>query len=136
MTGRTMLPMVDRDSAPYWKALAEGRFELQHCTDCGGWSWPPRPICSRCHGEHLVWEEPEGTGEVYSWVVTHQVYGPDWARLVPYTIALVRLDEQFDLLIPAILESDRDAVPGMRVHAVTEPVNDEVGLLKWRADRV
>jgi hypothetical protein len=129
-----MMPMVDRDSAPYWKALADGRFELQHCRDCSQWTWPPRPICSGCHGMNLEWKAPRGTGEVYSWVVTHQVYGPDWAQLVPYTIALVRLDEQRDLLIPAILRSDVEMARGVRVHAATERLTDEVGLLFWEVD--
>jgi hypothetical protein len=134
MGERVMLPMTDRDSAPYWKALADGRFTLQHCQSCGHWNWPPRPICSGCYGTDLAWEMPAGTGEVYSWVVTHQVYGPDWAPLVPYTIALVRLDEQHDLLIPAILRGDPEMRPGLRVRAVTERINDEVGLLMWEGD--
>jgi len=130
---RVMLPMVDRDSAPYWKALAEGRFELQHCQDCGSWSWPPRPICSGCHGMHLAWEAPSGTGTVCSWVVTHQPYGPDWATLVPYTIALVRLDEQHDLLLPGRLVSDVEVRAGLRVRAVSERLSDDVGILDWEA---
>jgi uncharacterized OB-fold protein len=128
---RVMLPMVDRDSAPYWKALADGRFELQHCRSCSAWTWPPRPVCSGCHGTDLAWEQPSGTGEVCSWVVTHQVYGADWAPLVPYTIALVRLDEQDDVLIPGIVRGDREMRPGLRVRATTERISDEVGILGW-----
>jgi uncharacterized OB-fold protein len=135
MGDRVMYPMVDRDSAPYWKALADGRFELQHCGDCGHWNWPPRPVCSGCLGTDLAWEPPKGTGTVDSWVVTHQVYGPDWAAAVPYTIALVRLDEQHDLLIPAILRSEVEVERGLRVRAVAEPLNDTIGLLGWEAVR-
>ena len=54
------LPTPDRDSAPYWAALADGRFMLQHCRDCGHWTWPVRPLCSGCHGEDLAWEEAAG----------------------------------------------------------------------------
>jgi hypothetical protein len=132
---RVMLPMVDRDSAPYWKALADGGFTLQHCLECGHWNWPPRPICSGCHGFDLAWETPSGTGEIASWVVTHQPYGPDWAALVPYTIALVRLDEQHDLLVPGRLVSDVEVRPGLRVRAVGERINDDVGILNWEALR-
>ena len=53
----------DRDTAPYWAALADGRFEVQHCRACHRWTWPARPICSGCHGDDLAWEEPAGTGE-------------------------------------------------------------------------
>src|ERR1700681_4154536 len=100
------VPVPDRDSAAYWAALAEGRFLVQHCGDCGRWTWPARPICSGCHGENMQFEEPSGTGTVYSWVVTHQPYSPGLARIVPYTIALVRLDEQEDILVPGRFVSD------------------------------
>ena len=41
---RRAVPVPDRDSAPYWAALAQGRFELQHCRDCGHWNAPARAI--------------------------------------------------------------------------------------------
>jgi uncharacterized OB-fold protein len=128
-----LIPVPDRDTAPYWAALAQGRFVLQRCRDCHRWTWPARPICSGCHGDNLAWEEPSGTGEVYSWVVTHQPYGPDLARLVPYTVALVRLDEQDDILIPGRFVSDAVVQQGLRVRAAPECVSDEVGILNWEA---
>jgi uncharacterized OB-fold protein len=133
MVERKLLPTVDRDSAPYWRALAEGRLDLQHCKDCGRWTWPARPICSGCQGENLVWEPVKGTGQIWSWVVTHQVYGPEFATLVPYTIANVRLDEQSDIYIPARLVSDVEPRRGLRVRAVPEKINDEIGDLLWEA---
>jgi uncharacterized OB-fold protein len=53
---------------------------------------------------------------------------------VPYTLALVRLDEQQDIYIPARLISDKEAHRGMRVHAVPEKITDEIGDLAWAAD--
>jgi uncharacterized protein len=129
-----IVPVPDRDSAPYWAALAQGRLELQHCRDCGHWTWPARPICSGCQGDDLVWEPVAGSGEVHSWIVTHQVYAPAFADQVPYTIALVRLDEQHDILIPGPLVSDVEVHQGLRVHAVPEHVTDAVGQLTWKAD--
>jgi uncharacterized OB-fold protein len=133
VTERRTLPVPDRDSAPYWSALAEGRFMLQRCQDCGRWTWPVRPLCSGCHGEHLSWEESEGSGEVYSWVVTHQPYGPDLAKEVPYTVALVRLDEQDDILIPGRLFADVEIHQGLRVQAAPERVTADLGVLNWEA---
>jgi uncharacterized OB-fold protein len=126
------IPKPDRDSAPYWAALAEGRFLVQHCRACGRWTWPVRPLCSGCHGDDLAWEEPSGTGAVYSWVVTHQRYSRDLP--VPHTIALVRLDEQDDILIPGIYVGDAEVRQGLRVRVAPERVNDEVGVLNWTAE--
>jgi uncharacterized protein len=130
---RRTLPVPDRDSAPYWKGLAEGRFLLQRCASCARWTWPARPMCSGCHGDDLEWEEASGRGSVYSWVVTHQPYGPDLARMVPYTVALVRLEEQDDILVPGRYVGAREIGAGMPVRATTERVDDEIGLLVWDA---
>jgi uncharacterized OB-fold protein len=135
MAAPVFTAVPDRDTAPYWAALAEGRLELQHCTECGRWTWPARPICSGCQGEKMVWEPVSGEGTVHSWIVTHQVYSRNFVDLVPYTIALVRLDEQDDILIPAPLLSEGGGVhQGMRVRAVAEKVADAVGQLTWKAD--
>ena len=132
---RRTVPVPDRDSAPYWSALADGQFLLQHCNGCGHWTWPARPICSGCHGDKLDWEEARGGGEVYSWVVTHQAYAPDLARIVPYTVALVRVDEQDDILIPGrYLSEDVPISQRLRVRAAPERVTDEIGVLNWRAE--
>jgi uncharacterized OB-fold protein len=129
-----ILPVPDRDSAPYWSALAHGRVEIQHCLDCGSWTWPPRPICSKCHNENFHWEGISGTGEVHSWVVAHRAVFPHLKDLVPYTIALVRLDEQDDILIPGRLLSHDAVHQGTRVRAVAERLTDTVGELLWEID--
>ena len=131
---RRAVPVPDRDSAPYWAALADGRLEIQHCRDCGHWTWPARAICSGCHGENLAWEPVSGGGTVHSWIVTHQIYAPDFVDLVPYTVVLVRLDEQDDILIPGRLLSAVDPHQGMKVRAAPERITDEVGQLHWEAD--
>lgn len=125
------LPMPDRDTAPYWKALAEGRFVMQRCADCGRWTWPARPICSGCHGERLEWTEASGTGEVHSWIVTHQAYSAGLATIVPYVVALVRVDEQDDILIPGRFASDAAIDQGLRVRVLPEPATDDIGVLAW-----
>ena len=124
---RRTVPMVDQDSVPYWSALAAGRFLLQHCDQCGRWTWPPRPICSGCHGDQLTWQAPGGTGTVYSWVVTHQPYAPDLARIVPYTTALVRIDEHG--IARAREMAQQTGVPPERIAAVVAELRND-GLLE------
>jgi uncharacterized OB-fold protein len=66
------------------------------------------------------------------------VYAPAFVDLVPYTIVLVRLDEQDDILIPGPLASDGSDVTevhqGLRVRAVAERVDDSVGQLAWKPE--
>ena len=93
------VPVPDRDSAPYWSALADGRFEIQHCLDCDGWSWPPVPIYAHCQSDNLEWKAPSGKGEIHSWVRLHRPIFPALKDLVPFKIVDVRLDEAPNLLI-------------------------------------
>jgi uncharacterized OB-fold protein len=120
---------ADRDTAHYWEALGRGSFEIQHCRDCAHWTWPPRIICSKCHGENLSYEQPKGTGTVYSWIVTHRSFDPTVPA--PHTVVLVRLDEEPDILIAGRLISDQEAHQGMRVRAAPEQVADGMGRLNW-----
>lgn len=133
MTDSRVLPLPDQDSEPYFAALAEGRLDLQQCLECGHWTWPPRPICSFCQSDKLAWRTVKGTGEVHSWVVTHNVYGPGFAELVPYVTVLVRLDEQPDLLLPGRFLSGTHLYQGLRVRAVGEKLADQVGELNWES---
>ncbi len=133
MQGRRLVPTPDRDSAPYWAALAQGALHLQNCRDCGHWTWPPRPLCSGCQGERLEWKPVKGTGEVYSWVVAHRAYSPDLTSQVPYIIALVRLEEQDDILIPGRLIGNSTVRQGLRVRVATRRLSDELGELSWIA---
>lgn len=86
----------------------------------------------------MAWEPVAGTGDVHSWIVTHQVYAPNLVELVPYTTVLVRIDEQDDILIPGPLASDGAAQAevrqGMRMRAVTERVTDSIGELAWKPE--
>lgn len=133
MADNRTLPLPDLDSNHYWAALAEGRLEIQQCNDCSHWTWPPRPICSFCQSEELEWKPAKGTGEVHSWIVTHNVYSAGFAQLVPYTTVLVRIDEQEDILIPGRLVSNVSLRQGTRVRAVPEKLSDEIGELTWAA---
>jgi uncharacterized protein len=85
----------------------------------------------------MAWEAVAGTGEVHSWIVTHQVYAPAFVELVPYTTVLVRLDEQDDILIPGPListGSEAKLQQGLRMRAVALRVADTIGQLAWTTD--
>jgi hypothetical protein len=92
-------PIPDRDSAPYWQALAEGTFQLQRCTDCATFRWPPRAICNRCRSFDHRWESPSATGRILSWTRTEQVFAEALRAAVPYYVVQVALDVQPDILM-------------------------------------
>ena len=104
------VPAMDRDSRPWWQALAEHRLLLPRCAACGAWRWPPREMCGRCGSFEWTWEPASGRGTVASWIVNHHTFSVDIPS--PYVVLTVRLDEQDDLLLVGSLDRGTGAEPG------------------------
>lgn len=99
--------------AQFAQALAQGRFQIQHCSACGQHVFYPRALCPHCGSAQLEWIAPSGAGCVYSSTTVRRKpeSGGD------YNVALVDLAEGPRLM------SRIDGVPpeqvriGMRVRA-------------------
>jgi len=87
-------PLVQGDyDAPFWTAWADNeQFLLHRCSICGRHDWP-----SSCCIEHglgpMQWVETAGAGVVDTYTIFHRAYIKELAAEVPYTVAVVRLDE-------------------------------------------
>ena len=130
-------PAVDRDSRPWWDALARHELVLQRCSACRAWRWPARAICNRCASFDWEWEPPSGRGSVASWIVNHHPFSEAFAS--PYAVVTVRLEDQADLLLPGSFTGPLDRLRiGLEVEADFDDVDavDEAGqrftLLTWR----
>jgi uncharacterized OB-fold protein len=104
--------MADRDSLPWWEALARHEFMLQRCSSCRAWRWPARAICNRCASFDWAWEPASGSGTIASWIVTRHAFLPGFPA--PYVVLTVRLREQDDLLLPGSYAGPADD-PGLGV---------------------
>lgn len=71
----------------YFETLAQGRFEIPRCRDCGKFHFYPRVCCPHCGSQALDWSAPSGNGVVYSVTIVRAREGDD------YTVVLVDLDE-------------------------------------------
>ena len=126
-------PYPDRDSVRYWEAVGEHRFELQRCSACGAWRWPPRELCNRCASFDYEWVAPAGTATVESWVVNHHGFSAQFGS--PYTVVLGRLDEQADVCIPAQWRGDTPPSRGQALRLDFEDHADAEGqftVVVWR----
>ena len=130
------VPHADRDSLPWWEALARHEFVLQRCAACEAWRWPARAICNRCASFDWRWEPAGGRGTVASWIVTRHAFLPGFEA--PYAVLTVRLDEQEDLLLPGSFAGAADDAALAIGAAVTVAFDDVAGadpprsLLGWR----
>ncbi len=52
--------------AQFALALAQGRFQIQHCGACDQHVFYPRALCAHCGSAQLEWVAPSGAGRVYS----------------------------------------------------------------------
>lgn len=127
-----LAPRADVDSAPFWAAVREHRLTLQRCDECGRYRFPARPICPDCRSWKFTWPEVSGRGRVLSWVVTHHVTHPAFARQLPYEVLFVELAEQPGLAMYGNLRpAGAPVTSGMPVRAVFEDLTDAVTLVQW-----
>jgi uncharacterized OB-fold protein len=91
-------PDHDVESAPFWKAAAEGRLLLRRCLACGEAHYFPRSLCAVCLGE-TEWVEASGRGTVYSYSVIR-------TTSEPYAVAYVTLEEGPRMLTRLIAENE------------------------------
>jgi uncharacterized OB-fold protein len=108
-----LVPYPDRDSAPWWAAVARHELAHQRCDDCAAWRWPPRAMCSECGSFAWSWQPVTGRGTVISCIRTHHAFLPGFAA--PYHTVFVSIDEQADIVMPGTWHHDIAPTVGMRV---------------------
>ncbi|HZB92563.1 MAG TPA: OB-fold domain-containing protein [Stellaceae bacterium] len=91
--------MSDGDAlaAAFWQACDAGELRYQRCRDCGAAQLVARRFCARCGGTP-EWAVSSGRGRVYAVTRVTRAPTPDFARLAPYDILLVDLDEGFRMM--------------------------------------
>jgi uncharacterized OB-fold protein len=113
-------------SAPFWQATADGELRLQRCEGCHAFRFPPKVLCPVCLGDGVAWVGVAGSATVVTHTVVHQPASAAFAGRVPYTIAVVRLDEG-PRMLTNIVDCEPGAVhPGMRVRVGFEARQDGV----------
>jgi uncharacterized OB-fold protein len=112
-------PEPDSDSAPFWEALAAGRFEVQRCRACGRHVFYPRLVCPHCGGGPLEWVAASGRATVHSFTVVHRAPAA-FAADAPYVVALVDLEEGPRMMTRLLGVEPQDAAVGMPVEVAIE----------------
>ncbi len=131
--GDRLVPFPDRDSAPWWAAVARHEFVQQRCESCGTWRWPPRAMCSACTSFAWSWQPAAGTGTVRAAIRTHHAFLPGFRA--PYDTVFVSLDEQADIVMPGTWHAAPRPEVGMRVQVHFDDIAvggaDPVALVGW-----
>jgi uncharacterized protein len=124
-------PLTSNLGAGHWAAAREGRLALQRCGNCGQWVHYPSAVCDNCISTDLSWQDTSGRGTVESYSTVYRGFAPEFKDDLPYTVALVKLDEGVNLLTWLVgLEPDAAEI-GMRVEVEFERISDEISLHRF-----
>lgn len=119
------LPRPTELSRPHWDGAREGVLRVQRCRACHAHVFIPQPLCSACSSPELEWVTSRGEGSVYSFTVVHRAPHPSFAT--PYVVAIVALDEGFEMLAGIECEP-RELAIGARVSVGFRAIDAEISL--------
>lgn len=125
-------PVLSRLGEGHWAAARAGHLALQCCADCSRYTHYPSAVCEHCLSTNVTIANVSGLGTIESFSVVHRAFSPDFAADVPYTVALVKLDEGVNLLTWLVGLNHEDARIGMRVQATFEQVSEQAWLHRFR----
>lgn len=109
----------------YWDFLREGRLRFQCCTACDHAWLPPRENCPRCLGDEVQWKDASGQARLISWVVYHHAFHEHLRSRLPYTVAVVELDEGPRLISNIVGPRDPESLQiEERLHLRIEEADD------------
>lgn len=131
------IPALDRFNKEYFTA---GKLLVQECKKCGNIQWPPEHVCFKCREMDFGWKETNGRGTVYSYMVIHHPAAPTMASIIPYTVALVALEEypQVRILGNVLNRKYSEVSIGQKVRVTFEEIEDKeaeatIKLPQWEA---
>ena len=111
---------------PFFAAAERGELVIPRCAACSAWVWYPQALCPSCASRRIAWTKVSGRGQIFTWVRVHRSFLPGLASRVPSVTALIELEEDAALRIPAILVCERGAEPaiGAPVEVIFERVSE------------
>jgi len=125
-------PRISKLGRPFWEAARRGKLVIQQCRDCGKFIFYPSVICEQCLSDRLEWQEVSGRGTVESYSTVYRPFTREFADDVPYTVALVRLEEGIMILTWLTGVAPDTARIGMPVAVTFERMSDEIALHRFK----
>jgi uncharacterized OB-fold protein len=129
------IPVPSFESNPYWEGLRRHQLLMPRCNACNRYWFPPSTHCPHCTSADFAWTPVSGRGKVFTYVVYHRVFHPGFADEVPYTVALVELEEGPRMISNIVGIPPDELACEMPVHVVYEDVADNVTLPKFTPTR-
>jgi uncharacterized protein len=127
------LPRPTPQDRFHWEGLKQHQCLVQQCARCGQLQWYPRDMCSRCSSFDLTSKRVEPAGTVFTYTTQYHATGSKFDAEVPYTVAVVELDEHPEIRLVGRLAADPAAVHvGLPVVGDYLDATDDVTFLLFR----
>ena len=125
-------PEITPINAPHWQGLREGRLMVQRCARCGHHWMPAREDCPSCLHDDYEWVRASGKGKLISWVVYHTAFNKAFADRLPYSVAVVELEEGARVITNIV--NWRDGLKADQPVELVIEEEDGVALARFRAE--
>jgi len=125
--------IADPALAPFWEGVRAEKIILQSCSHCGYMRWPPASRCPECLSATAQWKEAAPTGTLISHATYHRALSADTATPIPYSVALVRLDDG-PQLYGRLEPDDAGMKAGAAVRACFQEVEPGIPFIAWQLD--
>jgi len=126
------LPQITPLSEPFYKAAREHKLLIQKCKDCSKYVFYPKHFCPHCLSDNLEWVQSSGKGKVYSYTVCRSNVPANFAADLPYSVAIVELDEGVWMLTNIVDCNVDDVKCDMPVEVAFEDITDTIALPKFK----
>lgn len=128
------LPALTTITSPFWKKARDGALYMQRCRKCMAVNFVPRAICVQCGSGELEWTEQSREGVIYSYTISEIVTMnlPGWEDELPILSCLIDIDNGARMYGQVIDCEPGDVRIGARVRAEFIPLNEEIGIPKFR----
>ena len=126
------LPNPTTFSKPFWDGAKEGKLLIQRCKACGTKIMYPKKYCPVCMSDDLEFVEACGKGKILTYTKTVNNAYSGMQELMPFTSAVVMLDEGVQLCTRIVDSEDEDIEVEAPVEVVFEKVNDDCTLVNFK----
>ncbi len=124
--------MPDHVTGEFWDAAKQHKLLIQRCQDCGANQFFPQSSCRKCLCDRMEWLEASGKGVIYTYTVVYRPPTQTFEEDVPYTVALVELDEGVRMMSTIIGIEPQDVRVSMPVEVVFEEISPTISLPRFR----
>lgn len=119
-------PVPTAWSEQFWEGMRRGDLLLQRCRACGRFAGYPKVFCPHCYSDDLEWAASSGRGTIYTFSTVTANPPSTFLDELPYTIAIVQLEEGPRFLTRLVGVDPADVRCEMPVRLAPQRIDDEL----------